>query len=289
MDETLPSIDPIPLIDQALKEDLGEVGDVTSLAVLEEDARGEAVIRSKEAGVLAGAFLIAPLFSLLDPDLEVRGLMEDGARLDPGREICRLSGALAPILAGERTALNFLQRLSGIATRTARFVSLTRGTRAVVLDTRKTTPGLRALEKRAVLAGGGQNHRFGLHDMILIKDTHVAACGGPGEAVRRAIRFREARPDRARLAVEVEVQSRVQFEEALSAGPDRIMLDNMAPGEMAGCVRLRDARSPGVELEASGNITEETLPAVAGSGVDFISSGGLTHSVRALDIHLVII
>jgi nicotinate-nucleotide pyrophosphorylase (carboxylating) len=288
MDVPLPEIDPIPLLDLALREDLGSAGDVTSLAVLDEGARGEAVVRSQEAGVLAGAFLLAPLFARLDPDLEVRVLLEDGARLERGGEICRLSGALAPILAGERTALNFLQRLSGIATRTDRFVSLVRGTRAVILDTRKTTPGLRLLEKRAVLAGGGRNHRFGLHDMILIKDTHVAACGGPGEAVRRALAFRSARPDRARLGIEVEVQSGAEFEEALSAGPDRIMLDNMSPAEMTECVRLRNTRSPGVELEASGNITEETLPAVAGSGVDCISSGGLTHSVRALDIHLVV-
>ncbi len=289
MDPPLPEIDLTSLLDLALREDLGRAGDVTSLAVLDEQARGEAVVRSKETGVLAGAFLLAPLFARLDPGLEVRALLEDGARLERGREICRLSGALAPILAGERTALNFLQRLSGIATRTDRFVSLVRGTRAAILDTRKTTPGLRALEKRAVLAGGGRNHRFGLHDMILIKDTHVAACGGPGRAVRKAVDFRRARPERARLRIEVEVQSRAEFEEALSAGPDRIMLDNMPPGRMADCVRLRDARSPGVELEASGNVTEETLRAVAGSGVDFISAGGLTHSVRALDIHLIVL
>ncbi|MCF8062249.1 MAG: carboxylating nicotinate-nucleotide diphosphorylase [Deltaproteobacteria bacterium] len=289
MDVRPQEIDPFPLLDMALEEDLGSAGDVTSLAVLDENARGEAVIRSKETGVLAGTFLLAPLFARLDPDLAVQVLLEDGARLEPGREICRLSGALAPILAGERTALNFLQRLSGVATRTARFVSLVSETRATVLDTRKTTPGLRALEKRAVLAGGGQNHRFGLHDMILIKDTHVAACGGPGNAVRKAVEFREARPDRAGLRIEVEVQSTSEFEEALSAGPDRIMLDNMPPGRMADCVRIRDARAPGIELEASGNITEATLRAAAESGVDFVSAGGLTHSVRALDIHLVIL
>lgn len=276
------------LLDLALQEDLGSRGDVTSTAVLAENAPGKAVIRSKETGVLAGTPVLAPLFARLDPHLEVQVHLRDGARLEPGTEICRLSGALGPILAGERTALNFLQRLSGVATRTARFVALVQGTRAVILDTRKTTPGLRALEKQAVLAGGGRNHRFGLHDMILIKDTHVAACGGPGPAVQRARAFREAGEDRSRLRIEVEVQTEDEFREALAAGPDRIMLDNMSPERMAGCVRIRDARAPGIELEASGNVSEATLPAVARSGVDFISAGGLTHSVQALDIHLVV-
>lgn len=277
------------LLDLALEEDLGGAGDVTTLGVLDRHTAGKAVIRSKEEGVLAGVGLLEPLFARLDPKLTVQVQLEDGARLHSGAEICRLSGALDPILAGERTALNFLQRLSGIATRTARFVSLVQGTSAVILDTRKTTPGLRALEKLAVRAGGGRNHRFGLYDMILIKDTHVEACGGPGEAVRKAVAFRKANKQYSDLRIEVEVQSGVEFQEALSAGPDRIMLDNMSPEQMAECVSLRDARSPGVELEASGNITEATLPAVAGSGVDFISAGGLTHSVQALDIHLMVI
>ncbi len=277
------------LLELALQEDLGRRGDVTSAAVLEEDIPGEAVIRSKEAGVLAGTSVLAPLFARLDPLLAVRVHLEDGARLEPGTEICRLSGALGPILAGERTALNFLQRLSGVATRTARFVALVQGTRAVVLVTRKTTPGLRVLEKQAVLAGGGRNHRFGLHDMILIKDSHVAACGGPGPAVQRALAYRKARENRSRLRIEVEVQTEDEFQEALAAGPDRIMLDNMSPERMAACVHVRNARAPGIELEASGNVSESTLPAVARSGVDFISAGGLTHSVQALDIHLVVL
>ncbi len=289
MGTSSPQTDLDALLDLALQEDLGGPGDVTTLGVLDRHTTGKAVIRSKEAGVLAGVGLLAPLFARLDPKLTVRMQLEDGAQLHPGAEICRLSGDLDPILAGERTALNFLQRLSGIATRTARFVSLVQGTSAVILDTRKTTPGLRALEKLAVRAGGGRNHRFGLYDMILIKDTHVEACGGPGEAVRKAVAFRKAGKEYSDLRIEVEVQSGVEFQEALSAGPDRIMLDNMSPEHMAECVRLRNARSPGVELEASGNITEATLPAVAGSGVDFISAGGLTHSVQALDIHLVVL
>jgi nicotinate-nucleotide pyrophosphorylase (carboxylating) len=290
MNEQQTPVDLETVIETALREDLGPAGDVTSAAVLERGSRGGAAIRSKEAGVASGLYILAPLFRKVDPDLDVRVLLGEGDRLEPGTEICRIKGALAAILAGERTALNFLQRLSGIATRTAGLVSLVRGTRAALLDTRKTTPGLRALEKRAVLAGGGRNHRFGLYDMILIKDTHVAACGGPGEAVRRARAFRDASaafPER--LKIEVEVQTRAEFTEALAAGPDRIMLDNMPPEVMAWCVARRDSGAPGVEIEASGNITEHTIKRVAETGVDFISSGGLTHSARALDIHLVIV
>ncbi len=278
-----------PLLRAAIDEDLGLHGDVTSLAVLEPEASGEAVIRSKDSGVLAGTFLIAPLFHMLDPTLSVRGLAKDGKPLEKGTEISRISGPLHPILAGERIVLNYLQRLSGIATRTARLVALVQGTRAVVLDTRKTTPGLRFLEKAAVRAGGGGNHRFGLHDMILIKDTHTKACGGPGPAVRRALEYRNSGKDRQDLRIEVEVQTPAEFREALKAGPDRIMLDNMTCEEMTACVRLRDAKVPDLELEASGNISEATIRDVALCGVDFISAGVLTHSVQALDIHLVIL
>jgi len=277
------------LLHIALEEDLGLDGDVTSQAVLDPGVAGEAVIRSKEPGIVAGTVILDPLFHRLDPALSVRVFVADGDRLDRGTEICRINGALHPILAGERIALNFLQRLSGIATQTARLVSLVKGTRATLLDTRKTTPGLRFLEKEAVRAGGGDNHRFGLHDMILIKDTHCRACGGPGRAVQRALRYRRNGEGRQGLRIEVEVQTRAEFREALSEGPDRIMLDNMSPEEMAACVRLRDAEAPGLELEASGNITEATIREVAESGVDFISAGGLTHSIRALDLHLVIL
>jgi nicotinate-nucleotide pyrophosphorylase (carboxylating) len=289
MDPRQTPIDLDAILDLALLEDLGPGGDVTSRAVLEENASGKAVIRSKEAGILSGSYLLSPLFRKIDAGLEVKVFLGEGDRLAPETEICRISGAMAPILAGERTALNFLQRLSGIATSTAHLVSIVRGTRAVLLDTRKTTPGLRALEKRAVLAGGGRNHRFGLYDMILIKDTHVAACGGPGNAVRKALAFRSSRREAAGLRIEVEVRTRAEFEDALAAGPDRIMLDNMKPHLMARCVQRRDAEAPHVEIEASGNITEETIRLVAETGVDFISSGGLTHSVRAVDIHLLIL
>lgn len=280
----------IPFLDNLLRlgleEDLGDEGDVTSRAVLEGSTQGEAVIQSKQRGIVSGTDLLAPLFRKIDPDLSVRLLIKEGDPLEAGTEICRISGELASILAGERIALNFLQRLSGIATRTACLASLARGTRAVILDTRKTTPGLRSLEKRAVRAGGGGNHRFGLFDMILIKDTHVRACGGPGAAVKKALAFRSRRPD---LRIEVEVQSDAEFREALAAGPDRIMLDNMTPETMAACVQVRNENAPGIELEASGNVTEKTLREIAETGVDFISVGGLTHSARALDIHLVVL
>ncbi len=276
------------LIRRALEEDLGPLGDVTSMAVIQATHRAEALIEAKEPGVLSGAYLIDPVFRLLDPGLSQELLLQEGAVMEKGSAIARISGPTRSILAGERVALNFLQHLSGIATRTAGLVSLLAGTRAVLLDTRKTTPGLRSLEKQAVRAGGGRNHRSGLYDMILIKDTHVRACSGPRAAVTKARRFREQDPVRSGLAIEVEVQSREEFLEALRAEPDRIMLDNMGLDEIRESVRLRDQRAPGVELEASGNITESTIRAVALTGVDFISSGALTHSVRALDIHLVI-
>jgi len=281
------SIDPATedILRRALEEDLGPQGDITSRAVIDGSAAALAVIRSKEEGVVSGGYLIPPLFQIIDPNLKVEVFPEEGDTIAPGTEICRLEGNLAHILAGERTALNFLQRLSGIATQTARLAALIQGTRAVVLDTRKTTPGLRALEKRAVLAGGGRNHRFGLFDMILLKDTHVKACGGPGPAVKKALQFRAQGPA---VPIEVEVQSRPEFLEALEAGPDRIMLDNMGLEDMRECVEIRDADYPGIELEASGNIREENIRRVAETGVDFISVGGLTHSVRSLDIHLII-
>ncbi|MFP4038149.1 MAG: carboxylating nicotinate-nucleotide diphosphorylase [Desulfobacteraceae bacterium] len=276
------------LIRRAVEEDLGSEGDVTSLAVISAGHRAEAVVKAKEPGVLSGVYLMQPIFRILDAQLSVEPLLKEGAILEKGSVIARIYGSTRGILAGERVVLNFIQRLSGIATRTARLTSLLEGTEAVLLDTRKTTPGLRLLEKQAVRAGGGSNHRSGLYDMILIKDTHLRACGGPAAAVKKALSFKAADPARAGLAVEVEVQTREEFLEALEAGPDRIMLDNMGLDEMRDCVRVRDQEAPSIELEASGNITEETIREVALTGVDFISSGGLTHSVRALDIHLVI-
>jgi nicotinate-nucleotide pyrophosphorylase (carboxylating) len=236
--------------------------------------------------VCAGTYLLQPIFFRLDPSMRISVELADGAHLTPGAEICRLDGSIRAILASERTALNFLQRLSGIATRTARMAALCAGTGAQLLDTRKTTPGLRILEKKAVVAGGGRNHRFGLYDMILIKDTHVAAAGGPAAAVRSARTHAGGGPA---IKIEVEVQSFEQFREAVAERPDRIMLDNMNCSEMARCVQHLRGAGLRIETEASGNVTEATIAEIARTGVDFISSGAITHSAPALDIHLIIV
>jgi nicotinate-nucleotide pyrophosphorylase (carboxylating) len=276
------------IIVRALAEDLGPLGkrgDCTSQALFSPHDSAEAIIRSKEPGVLSGAYLLAPLFAELDPVLSVTTLLADGELLKAGTEICRLQGAVQSILAGERCALNFLQRLSGIATLTARYAAAIAHTPAKLLDTRKTTPGLRPLEKTAVLHGGGVNHRFGLFDMMLIKDTHVRRCGGVAAALEKALRSRGASRS---PKIEIEVQDRAEFEAAVRLRPDRIMLDNMSVDDMRHCVELLRSTGSTVELEASGNITLETIAAVAETGVDFISCGAITHSAKAIDIHLVI-
>jgi nicotinate-nucleotide pyrophosphorylase (carboxylating) len=278
----LRNLDIDSIIEFALAEDLGDRGDITSKALF-ANARGDAIIKSKESGVLSGVSLLEPLFHKIDPDCTIEIRNQDGARLMPGGEICYLSGVLRSILAGERIALNFLQRLSAIATQTDALASLIKEYPAVLLDTRKTTPLLRELEKKAVRDGGGANHRFGLFDMILIKDTHVKGAGGPGPAVRKAKQYAAAMPD---VKIEVEVQSVEEFLEAARELPDRIMLDNMNCEDMARCVRHAREQEFAIELEASGNVRAETIRGIAGTGVDFISVGAITHSVRAVDIHL---
>jgi nicotinate-nucleotide pyrophosphorylase (carboxylating) len=274
------------LIDRAIAEDLGTAGDITSHALFSQKDIGGAVIISKEKGVLSGAYLLAPLFSKIDPALSVSVLLADGAVLGPGSEICRLKGPARSILAGERIALNFLQRLSGIATLTARYAAAVRHTSAKILDTRKTTPGMRPLEKLAVRHGGGGNHRAGLYDMMLIKDTHVRQCGGVMTALKKAMTFRGKA---GKPKIEIEVQNASEFAEALALRPDRIMFDNMSVGDMRGCVEKMLACGVRVELEASGNITLDAVAETAETGVDYISCGALTHSAPALDIHLVIL
>jgi nicotinate-nucleotide pyrophosphorylase (carboxylating) len=273
------------LLDRAIDEDLGESGDRTSNALFAEGDSAEAVIRSKETGVLSGAFLIEPLFSKIDASVEITLGCDDGSPLFRGGEICRLKGPIRGILAGERIALNFLQRLSGIATLTSHYHAAIAHTPARLLDTRKTTPGLRLLERLAVRHGGGTNHRFGLFDMMLIKDTHVKHAGGVTAALEKAMHSRGAG---ILPKIEVEVQSMDEFDEALQFPPDRIMLDNMSLSAMRQCVARKLAAGVAVELEASGNITLESIAAVAETGVDFISCGAITHSAKALDIHLII-
>lgn len=273
------------LIDRALAEDLGKAGDISSLAIFSKSDTARAVIKSKASGVLSGAYLLEPLFSRIDPGIAVTLLLKDGDPLFRDAIICRLEGPVRGMLCGERIALNFLQRLSGIATLTARYVSAIAHTSATLLDTRKTVPGLRPLEKRAVRHGGGMNHRQGLYDMMLIKDTHVKRAGGVTPALEKAFAARGG----SRLpAIEVEVQSIAEFEEALVMSPDRIMLDNMAIPDLRACVEKKIASGAAIQLEASGSITLESIAAVAETGVDFISCGAITHSAPALDIHLVI-
>jgi len=268
---------------QALAEDLGDHGDITSKAIFKKADSGRAVIESKAEGVLSGAVLVPSLFAMIDPAITCTSVLKDGGRLSRGTIIARVEGPLRGILAGERTILNVLQRLSGIATLTAKMVTAIGAHKARLLDTRKTTPGMRCLEKQAVMDGGGSNHRFGLFDMVLIKDTHVAAAGGVAEAIRRV---RTARRNAPQVKMEVEVQTEAQFAEALAEKPDRIMLDNMSTAQMKRCVQ--EAAGSGIGLEASGNVTLETIGAVAATGVNFISVGFITHSAPALDIHLVI-
>ena len=268
------------LIDAALAEDVGP-GDFTTVWTVPEDRRAEARIVAKSPGVVAGAEVAVEVFRRVDPSLEVTIDAVDGTAVEPGDLAMTIRGSARSILTGERTALNFMQRLSGVATVTRRYVQAVEGTGARVIDTRKTTQGMRALEKAAVVAGGGANHRFGLHDMVMIKDNHIAAAGGITAAVQ-AVR---ARNDRG-LRVEVETTTLDEVREALAAGVDRIMFDNMNVPLMHEAVKMVRAHHPRPETEASGGITLETIGVYAGTGVDFISVGALTHSAPSLDLSL---
>ena len=274
------SAEALSLIHAALDEDVGP-GDFTTLWTVPEGRRAEARIVAKAPGVVAGSEVAAEVFRRVDPSLQVEVAAPDGTALEPGDLAMRVTGSARSILTAERTALNFMQRLSGVATVTRRYVQAVAGTGARVIDTRKTTPGMRALEKAAVLAGGGANHRHGLHDMVMIKDNHIAAAGGITAAVD-AVR---ARNDRG-LAVEVETTNLDEVREALATGADRIMFDNMPPDLMRQAVDLVRAANPRPETEASGGITLDTIRAAAETGVDFISVGALTHSAPALDLSL---
>ena len=265
------------LVAHALEEDLGEHGtDVTTDAVVDPEMMGDAVVVARKPGVIAGMNAAARVFELVRPPCEYRGLLSDGARVEPGDEVARITGPLASILTAERTALNFLQRLSGIATLTRTYADALAAFPAVrLLDTRKTTPGLRFLERGAVRAGGGHNHRDGLWDAILIKDNHVAAAGGVTAAIEGA--------RHAHMPVEVEVDTLEQLDEALAAGAEIILLDNMSPDLLRRSVEITAGRA---RLEASGGMTLEGAVAAAKAGVDRISVGALTHSAPALDLSL---
>jgi nicotinate-nucleotide pyrophosphorylase (carboxylating) len=266
-----------PLVRRALDEDIGS-GDVTTAATVPAGARARARITQKQPGVLFGLDPAQLAFTLLDPDARFTRLAAEGTWRDGG-PVLEVEGDAAALLGAERTALNFLQRLSGVATLTARYVEAVRGTRAQVLDTRKTTPGLRVLEKAAVVAGGGTNHRAGLFDAVLIKENHAAMAGGVGEAVRQA---RAAAPD---LLIEVECRTDEEVDEALAAGAARLLLDNMSPTQMRAIVERVGDRA---NLEASGGIDLQTIRGVAETGVHFISVGALTHSAPSLDLSLLL-
>ncbi len=265
------------LIDLALEEDIGP-GDVTTQALIPPDLEGQAHIRSKQTLVVAGLPVAARVFHKVDSSLIFEPQVEEGIEVTPGTVLAKLTGPVGSILTGERVALNFLMRLSGIATFTRRMVSQVSGYPVAIMDTRKTTPGWRALEKYAVRLGGAANHRLGLYDGVLIKNNHLAAVGSIAEAVRRA---RQNTPHT--LKIEVEVADLAGLEEALAAGADLIMLDNMDEAAMAQAVAITRGRAL---LEASGAMTPERLPTVAATGVNFISMGRLTHSAPAVDIHL---
>ena len=274
----LPDLLVDPIVRAALAEDLGRAGDITSQACIPAEAAMTARFAARKSGVLSGLACARLAFAALDPEVKFEPHLADGESLRPGEAIATVSGSARVILAAERTALNLMGRLSGIATLTAAYAAQASGTRARIIDTRKTTPMLRALEKYAVRCGGGANHRFGLDDAILIKDNHVAACGGVGEAVRRA---RAVAGHMVKL--EVEVDSLDQLGEALEAGPDIVMLDNFSLSDLETAVALAAGR---VVLEASGGVTLETVTAIARTGVDLISVGALTHSASVLDIGL---
>lgn len=272
------------LIDRALAED-AVFNDVTTQILVGPDVRAEARLLSKADGVLAGSEVALATFHRVDATLETKALLEDGVRLSPGSEIGNVRGSAAGILKAERIALNFLQRMSGIATETARYVETVQGTKARIVDTRKTTPGLRDLDKYAVRVGGGHNHRLNLSDGILIKDNHIAALRTRGLGLREVVQLalREAPHT---LKVEVEVTSLEETREALEGGAHTILLDNMSLETMSQAVEMVGGRAL---LEASGNMSLENVRAVARTGVDIISVGALTHSPGALDISLDVI
>lgn len=268
------------IVERALAEDVGS-GDVTTEAIVSREARASALISQKGGGAIYGLEVAEAVFGLLDADARCERLVEEGRWRDDGGPVLRVEGATRALLTGERTALNFLGRLSGVASMAARATAAVRGTSAVVLDTRKTTPGLRMLEKAAVAAGGATNHRAGLFDAILVKENHITAAGGIANAVSLA---REAAPQLADT-LEVEVRDRADIEQALAAGARRLLLDNMSVAELRAAVRLVAGRA---KLEASGGMTLQRLREVAETGVDFISVGALTHSAPAIDLSMML-
>jgi nicotinate-nucleotide pyrophosphorylase (carboxylating) len=266
-------------IDNALREDIGD-GDHTSLACIPAKAMGKAKLLVKEEGIIAGIELASLILNKVDPQLRFKQLIKDGEKVKPGHIAFTVEGSSQSILKAERLVLNCMQRMSGIATKTNKLVQLCNGTKAQVIDTRKTTPGIRFIEKWAVTIGGGSNHRFGLYDMILIKDNHIDYAGG----IREAIDAANAYQKKKKLKIEIEARSIVELKQILAAGKiQRIMLDNFPINELKKAVKMIEGK---YETEASGGITEKNIRTYASTGVDYISIGALTHSVKSLDLSL---
>jgi nicotinate-nucleotide pyrophosphorylase (carboxylating) len=265
-------------IKRFLAEDIGE-GDITTDSIVPADHRSDASILAKEECVIAGHSFVRKVFEALDPDVAYEELVKDGSEADKGATVSRVRARTRAILTGERVALNIFQRLSGIATATRRFVRAVEGTKAKILDTRKTSPGMRAMEKYAVRMGGGQNHRFGLYDMALVKENHIAIAGSIREAVARIRKC-------STIAVEVEVRNMDELQQAMEAGVDRIMLDNWRDADIREAVSLIGGSIP---IEVSGNMTVERAQEVARRGIDFISAGSITHSFKSADLSLLIL
>lgn len=266
-----------PVIDYALNEDIGS-GDITTNSLIPYDLQSRATMVAKSSGIIAGLEVAEYVFRTLSPAIVMKTYVKDGEQVEKGSVILEITGSYRALLTGERLALNFLQRMSGIATMTAACVKALTGYKTKILDTRKTVPGLRLLDKYAVLMGGGTNHRIGLYDMVLIKDNHIKVAGGITNAVAQ---IRQSIP--ATIKIEVETTTPDEVKEALGAGADIIMLDNMSSAAMAECVKIISGRA---SVEASGNMTLERLREVAATGVDYISIGALTHSVTAFDISM---
>jgi nicotinate-nucleotide pyrophosphorylase (carboxylating) len=272
------------LLELALQEDLGDAGDITSRSTIPEETKGRAVFVARNGGVVSGLPAARMTCEAIDGSLQFETTVRDGTLVGVGQQIATVAGPMRSILTAERTALNFLQHLSGVATLTRQFVDAIAGCKGVILDTRKTLPGWRVLDKYAVRCGGGHNHRMGLHDGILIKDNHLASLRAQGDAIRRAVQ--SARDFVTFVPIEIEVDTLDMLREALACKPNIVLLDNMSPDLMREAVRLRDESAPEVRLEASGGIHLSTVRAIAETGVDRISVGTLTHSAPALDIAL---
>lgn len=291
--EHLDPVEVAALAEAALAEDLGDEGDLTSLALIPEGQGGTAEIRAKEQGIICGLHVAGAVFAAADPTIRWHARCGEGAEVEAGAVVAEIAGFLRGILAAERTALNFLGRMSGIATLTRRFVSAIEGTGAAITDTRKTAPGLRRLDKYAVRTGGGVSHRLGLWDMLLIKDNHIAVGSGVHAAVDSAKTSIRERPDGKAICIAVETTTTDDVDEALAAGADRIMLDNMSIDEVRAAVkRIRGVRDPATglpEIEVSGNVTLRNVRSLAECGPDVISIGALTHSPYCLDLSLCLV